>query len=180
MKSKVVRRYSTALFESADSLGILKEVESDISLILHSIHSVRNLKLFFKSPVISRDKKIKVVKELYGSKVNKLTLNYLYLLIKKTRENMIEEILNDFLDLKDLKEGIVNAEIKSAVKLSDDTLNALKIKIDEYTNLNSRLFTKIDKNLIGGFTVKIDDTVLDASIKRQLEMLKQKFLKAGN
>jgi F-type H+-transporting ATPase subunit delta len=35
---------------------------------------------------------------------------------------------------------------------------------------------KSDQNLIGGFIAKVDDTLYDASIKHQLELLKKQFL----
>ncbi|MEO8446976.1 MAG: F0F1 ATP synthase subunit delta, partial [bacterium] len=55
----------------------------------------------------------------------------------------------------------------------------MKEKIDAYTHLKSDMTFEIDKSIIGGFIAKINDTVLDASIKRQLERLKVKF-REGN
>jgi F-type H+-transporting ATPase subunit delta len=102
-------------------------------------------------------------------------IDFIKLLILKNREGMLVSILKEFLLLKDSKEGILNVEITSAVKLDDEIIKKFKTKFDDYTKMNCRAVLEIDKSLIGGFTVQFKDTIVDASIKRQLEMLKTRF-----
>jgi len=59
--------------------------------------------------------------------------------------------------------------------LNENEKANMKSKIESYTKLKGELTFELDKSIIGGFVAKIDDTILDASIKRQLEILKDKF-----
>ncbi|MDZ4711328.1 MAG: ATP synthase F1 subunit delta [bacterium] len=175
MLSKAARRYSIALYEVAESQGNIEQVSKDISDILGLINSNTNFALFLSSPVINRIKKTEIVKEIFGGKVSELTMSFMVLLLSRGREKLTRDVFFDFLNLKKEKNGIVDVSIRSAVELNDEEKARMKEKIDGYTHLKSDMTFEIDKSIIGGFIAKINDTVLDASIKRQLERLKIKF-----
>lgn len=175
MNYKVDHRYSLALFNASESLGCLDLVAGDAINLIELLKSERDLYLFFSSPVIRSEKKINVVKDFFKNKINDLTIDFIKLLILRNREGMIVNILNEFLNLKDKKEGFLKVNIKSAVKLDEKMIDKFKVKFNEFTNLKCKAETGIDENLIGGFTVQYEDTMVDASIKRQLELLKEKF-----
>ncbi|MEO6696212.1 MAG: ATP synthase F1 subunit delta [Ignavibacteria bacterium] len=175
MKSKASRRYSLAIFGVAEEKGKLEEVTKDVTFAINLIKSNHDLELFFNSPVIPKNKKLEVVKNIFGSNVSELTMNFMNLLIERRRGALTREILEDFIKLKKEKEGIVDVTVKTSVDLNDKEKANMKSKIEAYTKLKAELTFEIDKSIIGGFVAKIDDTILDASIKRQLEILKEKF-----
>ncbi len=175
MITKAARRYTIALYGIAGEKGSLNEVANDITKILAIINSNRDLELFFRSPIISKNKKLTLVKEIFGGNVSQLTMDFMMLLINRRREALLQGIFEDFINLKKEKEGIVDVLVKTSVPLNDDEKAKMKRKIDAYTKLKSDLTFEIDQSIIGGFVAKINDTILDASIKRQLEKLKQKF-----
>ncbi|HMS66290.1 MAG TPA: ATP synthase F1 subunit delta [Ignavibacteria bacterium] len=177
MQSKASRRYSLALYDTAKEKGQLKEVTKDINFAIDLITSNRDLEMFFSSPVIPKQKKLDVVKNIFGGKVSDLCLDFMNLLFEKRRGDLTLEVFKDFIRLNKDREGIVDVFIKTSIELSDAEKANMKAKIDSYTKRNSILNFEIDKSIIGGFVAKIDDTILDASIKRQLEMLKNKFIK---
>ncbi|MDQ3193755.1 MAG: ATP synthase F1 subunit delta [Bacteroidota bacterium] len=175
MITKAARRYTTALYDAALEKGILKEVTRDIINGLSLINSNKALELFFASPVISKVKKLKIVKDIFGGNFSELTMTFIDLLVTRGRESLTKGIFEDFINLTKEKDGIVDVYVKTSVTLSEDEKANLKKKIDSYTKKKSEMNFEIDKNIIGGFVAKINDTVLDASIKRQLEKLKVKF-----
>ena len=175
MFEKIARRYSTALYEEAKSKGEVNNVAEDADMILKTIADSRDLELFFKSPIIDKVKKTSVIKEIFGGKVQQVMLNFMLLLVERQRGEHIVEILNDFLELKNEKEGVISVYVTSAVELSDDEKKQVKEKIDSYTKLNTKPSFTVEPNMIGGFKVKIKDVILDASIRHQLEVLRKRF-----
>ena len=175
MISKAARRYSIALYSIAEEKSSVSELAKDFTYVLELIAGSRDLELFFKSPVINNAKKLAAAKEIFESKVSPMTMNFMNLMIKRGREALTKDIMNDFLNLKKEKEGILNVSVKSAVALSDEEKKSLGNKIDSYTGKKSDMTYEVDKSIIGGFVANINDTILDASIKRQLEMLRDKF-----
>lgn len=175
MITKAARRYTIALYEVAKDKGKLDAVAGDIANILGKINSNKDLELFFASPIVNKNKKLSIVKDIFSNNVSDLTMDFLNLLIERRREALTKGIFEDFLNLKKEKEGIVDVQVKTSVQLNDDEKSKMKQKIDSYTKLKSDMTFEIDKDIIGGFVAKINDTVLDASIKRQLDKLKKKF-----
>jgi F-type H+-transporting ATPase subunit delta len=175
MLERISRRYSIALYEEAKSLGDLDTISGDVDSVVDIIESNRELALFFGSPIIDQVKKTAITKEIFEGKISKLMLNFILLLIERHRDGGVVDILKDFRELKNEKDGIVTVDVTSAVELTDDEKNQIKNKIDSYTKLNSKPTFKVEPDLVGGFIVKIKDVVLDASIRHQLEILRKRF-----
>jgi len=175
MITKAARRYTTALYEVSEEKGNTSEVANDIEKILVLINSNKDLELFFHSPIVNKDKKLSLINEIFGGNVTKLTMDFMILLVTRRREALLKGIFQDFINLKKEKDGIVDVEVKTSVPLNDEEKLKMKQKIDSFTKLKSNLSYEIDNSIIGGFVAKINDTILDASIKRQLERLKDRF-----
>jgi F-type H+-transporting ATPase subunit delta len=172
---RVLRRYNTALYQSAVESNLLEEIQSDISQILRLINSLPDFRLFLESPVINISRKKEVLKSLFEGRINHLTLKFLILLCDKNRINNLKDICTDFLDYADRKKGILRAEIQTAVELSETEKNAIVERLSKFTKSYVSAEYKINPEIIGGFIARIDDRIIDASIKRQLELLKDKF-----
>jgi F-type H+-transporting ATPase subunit delta len=175
MLSKAIHRYSSALFQAAESDKILNKVAVDSDNLIGLIKSSKDLRLFFISPVIKQEKKVKIVEALFKKKITQLSFEFMKLLIVHNREGLILEILEDFLDLKNNSEGKIKAAVKTAIPIDEKEKNKIKEKIDLFTDKNSITDFSEDLSLIGGFTVQVKDTVIDASIKRQLDNMRKKF-----
>jgi F-type H+-transporting ATPase subunit delta len=175
MLSKATRRYSLALYQAAQNEKKLDAVAEDSNNLIGLLGTSRDLKLFFHSPVIPSEKKTQVVEAIFKKKISALSFDFIKLLIQNNRENLLVEILGGFLDLKNESEGKIKAEVKTAVDLDDKAKKKLTESINSFTGKKSIPEFSVDKSLVGGFTIKVKDVVVDASIKRQLENLRNKF-----
>lgn len=173
MANKLTNTYSGSLYESALSLNILGDVAKDAAGLIGLISESKELNIVLSSPVISRFKKDDIINALFKGKVNNLTLNFIHLVIKNRRESFLKEILKAFLELKDAKEGIIKPVYTTAIELKDDEKSRLKKEIDSLTGKNSRPVFEVNQELIGGFTINIDDSIIDGSVKRQLELMRK-------
>jgi F-type H+-transporting ATPase subunit delta len=172
---KVARRYSLALYETASSTKIADKINQDMLVIKKSIEASRDLKLFLHSPIISPEKKKKVMSELFSRKVNKLTLNFLELLVEKKRENYLYDICLDYVNLTNEKKGILEAKIRTAIALTDKDKKKFSEILKNYTGKDISAEYSVDKSIKGGIIAQFSDTIIDASIKRQLEILRKKM-----
>jgi F-type H+-transporting ATPase subunit delta len=176
---KVARRYTLALYELSEELKLTQKVIKDFSDLIKSIKKSRELKLLLLTPIINSAKKEKILTALFKNKVHELTLKFIVLLTKKERENFLYDIANDFLDLVDEKQGIVKAKVKTAVKVPENYKKALTEKLSKYTGKEIRADFIVDSSIKGGFVAHVKDTILDASIQRQLELLREQFVKGS-
>jgi F-type H+-transporting ATPase subunit delta len=136
----------------------------------------RDLRLFFQSPVITIEKKRAVVNELFAKKLQKLTLDFLSMLVVKRREETLHDIVKQFMALRDEDLGIISVEIRTVVPCTGGQEKSLVKKIEEYSGKKVRATYSLDKAIQGGFIARAGDTVIDGSIRRQFELLRERFV----
>lgn len=175
MNSKIARRYTLALYEECLKQNKVDNVSADLNTILGIISENRQLQLFFQSPVISKRKKVVIIKSLFKGKADNIVYNFILLLIERSRENMIADIISDFFEYRNIMESIVTAKITSAFELDNNRKKGIVKSLELYSGKKCIPEYELNRDLIGGFIIKYNDLVLNASIKRQLELLKIKF-----
>lgn len=177
--NKAARRYSTALYEVAEEMKLLNETEKDFSEIKKLIEGSREFRLFLQSPIISRVKKRQILSKILEDRLNELSLRFIDLISSKNRETILYDISRDYLELLNERRGIIEAEIKTVIEIPDKEKKALVEKLKKYTGKEIKPVFKLDKDIKGGFVAQIKDTIVDASIKRQLELLREQLNKGS-
>lgn len=176
---KAARRYTKALYSTALQAKKLEVVERDLSDIKKSVINSRELFLFLNSPIIESGRKLEIFKNIFKNKIDDLTLKFLEIIFGNKRENILIDIADDFVDLLNIERKIIPAEIKTFFELKDKEKDIITDKLKTYTGKEIKATFKVDKNIKGGFVAKIKDTIIDASIKRQLELLHEQFKKGS-
>lgn len=172
---KVARKYNLALYFTALERKSVEEVKKDLVDIKKSIEGSKELSNFILTPVISAEKKTKVFEAMFSGKVNELTLRFLVYLCEKNRINLLYDITDDFATLVNEKQGVVLAKVKTAIEITDGEKKALTDKLKLFTGKEIQATYSVDPAIKGGFIASVDDKIIDASILRQLELLKEKF-----
>ncbi len=167
------RRYASALLDVAVDGNFLEKVTEDLQKILEVLDQSHELILALRSPLIKGDTKSRILEEIFRTDICDKTMIFVKLLAHKKRAGLLPEVISEFSTLLDEKNGIVNADVKSAVKLSDDQARDLVNGLSVRTGKKIRAKMSLDEALIGGVTVKIGDTILDGSVSHQLQLLRK-------
>jgi len=177
--SKVAIRYASSFLGTAIEKNILDRVSEDFELIYNSLNKNKELRRAIDSPVIKNEKKISILTAIFGNKISEETSSYLNFVILKGRENILTEILEKFMYLKDEHYGVANVHVTTAFDFTTEQEIHLQEKFASYLNKKVKLDFTIDEKIIGGFIAKVGDTVYNASITHQLDLLKEQFLHGG-
>jgi F-type H+-transporting ATPase subunit delta len=178
-QSRIAHRYAEALITAAGEEKILDEVMKYVLALQSLIAASQEFRLLLHSPVIKQEKKSIIFKELFKEKITPLMLNFLLLLAEKGRENALLEIVEEYFKLNDERLGVVKVHLTSAVELAKKQNDVLAAYFENSTHKKIKILAGIDKNLIGGFMARIGDTVFDGSVRRQLEVLRQRLIEQG-
>jgi F-type H+-transporting ATPase subunit delta len=173
---RVAKRYASALMESAREQNILEEVAGDVQILKGVLKNTREFRLFLSSPVISIEKKRRIVTELFTRRLYSMTFTFLHMLIVKGREGVLPEIITQFYALRDEMLGIITVEVKTAVPFSGVQEKALITQLEKYSGKKVRVTFSLDKSIQGGFVARTGDTVFDGSVRRQFERLRERFV----
>jgi F-type H+-transporting ATPase subunit delta len=177
---KASHRYALSLLESSIEKKNLEKIFNDMQLIVNTLKKSKDLQVMLQSPVIRPELKEKVMTEIFQKKIDNDSLSFIKFIISKRREQILLSIASRFLILHDEHIELANVDVKTAFEFSDDQKKSLQKKIEEILNKKARLSFKVEPELIGGFVAKVDDTLYDASLKHQIEILKKQFLKGSS
>jgi F-type H+-transporting ATPase subunit delta len=178
-QSRVAARYAIALFDQAQQDNSLETVLEDVRGLKSMMSDSRDLTLLFQSPVIKAEQKVMFLKTLCARANFSATMqNFLLLVVSKGRAADVRQVLEAFETRYNAANNFLPVQITSAFELDADQRTKLLKKVEELTGKKPMPSYAVDAALIGGFMVKMDDRVMDGSIKHQLGLL-QKRLNAG-
>lgn len=176
MKNKLLsKRYAEALFGLAVENNILEKIITDIKLVSKVYSESRELRVVIANPVIDEHKKKSIFKSIFSDKVQELTLRFLLLITRKSREIYIHDICDAFIALYKEYKNILTVELITAQKTGNTVTSEISKKLQKATNMNIEIVEKIKEDIIGGFIINYNDYQYDASVSNQLNKLKKGF-----
>jgi len=175
-ESRVSHRYAKSLLDLALEKGQLEPVSEDMRLVLDTIRANHDLGVVLKSPVINTDKKQEILKAIFGGKIGVITTSFLDVITRKRREGDLEGIAEAFVMQYRTHKQILTAVITTANGL-DEKLRAQVMEIVKQSAAGHsvELIEKTDKELLGGFILRVGDKQVDSSIMRQIRNLERNF-----
>ena len=170
--SKAAVPYEEALLELAKTNDSLKETTNDMNIVSQFLANSSDLKKFLGNPLITREAKKNVVKDILGEQIGDNTLKFLLLLVDRNRIEVLDSIAQKFLELSFKQESIEIAKITSSIQLSAQQQKEIAEKLKVITGAKQiKLALKVDPTLIGGFTIEIGSKMIDTSIRGQLRQI---------
>ncbi len=172
----VSRRYARALFSIGEGKGEkqLADYGQSLEQLAELLKKSDDFFRFFRNPVFTSTEKKAVLQEIFSKNpVPDDVKNFCFLLADKDRLPLLVEIQEHFTELLNTAQGIISGDLTTAIELSDALRTSIQDSLKGKVKKEVRLSFSVDKGLLGGFKLKIGDKVMDASIKTQLENLKE-------
>lgn len=181
--TRIASRYATAAFRLAQAEG--GDIPAKRGQVLKDLRAMLDvcpaLESVFKSPVITVAEKKSILSTLLDRvEADRMTRNFCYLLADKERLAFFRAIVQAYETRLDEAQGVIRGKLTTAVALSADRQAAIKADLVEKAGGKEiELSFAVDQAILGGVVLKIGDRVLDASLRAQLEILRETF-KRGN
>lgn len=177
MAKLVSGTYGEALFELAQEKNTVSVMLEEVSGLQMVLKENKELSVLMNNPKVSKEERESIVKEVFGGRICDDLLNFLILLVQKGRYAYVEEILAYFTDRVKEAEGIGTAYVTTAVELTPAKKDEVHKKLLATTSYREiEIIYQVDPSLIGGMTVRINDRVIDSSIKTKLEKMERSLL----
>ena len=172
----VSRRYAKALFAIGAAKGEADQKTYGEQLITlgDSIMGAPEAMTFFKNPAFSATEKKGVLNQLIGKvSVDPMVKNFCDLLADKGRVEMLPAIASDYKAMMDVVSGVLTGELITVSELNEERKSAIQAQLEKQAGKKLELDFETDKDILGGIVLKIGDKVMDASLKAQLQILKE-------
>ena len=175
--STISQKYADALTETAAEYGSADYFEKQLKEIQDVINSSGDLKIVMSNSSISISKKLEIIDEIFGGKIDQKLLNFLKVLIEKNRFNEFSSIVYAYEKNIDKASNTKTVEITSPIELNFENKSNILFKLEHKLNCEIKPIWKVDDSLIAGLTFKYDDCVIDTSIRTKLENLNKTILR---
>jgi|GEM_PF-5508047 len=130
---------------------------------------------YLASPLIPARVKSDILNGRLPASKGAAAFSLLELLLSVRRFNLLDAVLAEAQALCDEREGIVLSRVVSAAPLDGESAAVLKRALERLSGAKVRLETAEDAALIGGFTARVADTLVDASARGAAERLKKQI-----
>ncbi len=177
-RSIIVSRYARSLVKLVRETGRGEQVCSQAETLVRSLREVPQLRRMATAAddVVPPQEKFKLLQSALEEPVSPDLSRFLTLLNRNGRMDMVADILRDFVNLYRSSIGVGKAHLTVVEEPSEQLLQRLKALVKQKTGDDVIIEVDVDPSLIGGFVFDIDNYLMDASVKRQLERIREQFV----
>ncbi len=174
LKGATARRYAQAVFDIGVEAGNVDRWRDDVRTIAEYLGNKRLL-FVLSEPKIPFDRKQAIIRDLLGTKVQSEALNLALLLAERGLAELAPRISQYFDTLYNDYRGQAIAQITTAIPLDDDLRLQIGAELQQITGKRILLEERVDPTILGGAIARVGDTLIDGSIRRRFQLLRQQI-----
>jgi F-type H+-transporting ATPase subunit delta len=165
--------YAVALFEVAKAEGSLGRVEEELFRFARTLEASDELRETLSDPAIPTDRKQGIINDLLAERASPVTLALVSFVVAAGRSRDLPEIIDRLVERAAQERDEVVAEVRTAIPLDDGRREKLAQALSKSTGKKVSVKVVVDPTVLGGVVAQVGDTVIDGSVRRRLEQLKE-------
>ena len=171
--------YAESLMELANEQQQLDRVAQEVEELSELLERDDGLVRLIRNPIIGRDQRREMLQRLFEGRVSDLLYRFLQVVNRKDRLNALPSIFAAFSKRVAVHQNRLEVDAYVARPLDEATADRVARGLGESLGKQVTLIQHVDESLIGGLKLRIGDQMLDASVQRQLQRIKQQLITAG-
>ena len=174
-RDEATRGYAQAIFAVAEAEGALDQVEDELFRFARTLEAEQQLREALTDPGLPADRKRALLHDLLGERTNPQTESLLGFLVEQGRARDLPSIVDELAELAARQRQSSVAEVRTAVPLDDERRGRLERALATATGRTVELKVVIDPSVIGGVVARVGDQVIDGSVRRRLELARERM-----
>ncbi|RKG72404.1 ATP synthase F1 subunit delta [Corallococcus exercitus] len=174
----IARRYARAILDVAAEGNRTDAVAEQLNAFAAVVGQSPDLSDVLLNPAYSRAQRNRVVEALLQSMpspAEPALANALRLLVDRNRLGYLPDIARLYRDMADARAGRIRGQVTSAAPLSADAVTRLQQSLQQLTQRNVVLETKVDPSVLGGVAAQVGGTLYDGTLRTQLEEMRRQL-----
>jgi F-type H+-transporting ATPase subunit delta len=172
--------FAHALLDLANRQGKAQEIAQELADVKDVLKHNPTFNLFLRDPSVSRPERRRVIDSTLAGKINPLLLNTIRVLNNRGRLSLLSDLADTYRQLLDRQLGNVHVDVTVAAPLDPQTLEDVRTRVSAALGKNAVVKQHVDESIIGGLVLRVEDKRIDASVKSQLESMKQRLMQAAS
>ena len=171
----VASRYAQALFESAKTAAQRHEAMDQLETIGSLLTQQPILREFMWNPDVDPDDKVGLLDRTLKGGWPALVKSFIHMVVSMGRSESLPQIVEAFREAVDASEGRLRVLVRSARPVSETSLNRLRAQLEAQEHKTIEMRTELAPELLGGVQIHLDHRVIDGSVRRQLDELREQL-----
>lgn len=194
----IATRYATALLKLVEETGSGELVAAQVQVIEKALDEVPDFRRAVDDPAVAAVQKISLFEASLKDSMAQELHKFLELLIRNGRIGDVRLVLTTFIieyyrsrHIKRARLVVADPALLDPEPTPSDPVpvegslrqvqrpaleSRLRDLVEKQTGCRLILKTEVNPSLIGGFVFEVEDTVLDASVSRQLDFIRRQFI----
>ncbi len=171
------KNYADALIKIVlDGIMSYNEVYDDLTTVQDILDMAPELFDVLKNPIVAFDTKIDIINEIFTKEIHKPIVNFLKILVEKKRFEEFSKIYAAYVKKLNKINNIQPVIVTSAIALTDEQKKGIALKLEEKLKKQVQPRWNIDNGIIAGLVIKINDDVIDTSLKNKIDKISKDLL----
>jgi F-type H+-transporting ATPase subunit delta len=177
--SPVAVAYAQSLLELASERNQAEAAGQELAALAQIVDENPTFREVLTNPSVSIEERARLLDKVFRNNVSELVFNTLGVLNQKNRLGLISQIAQGYADLLDEKLGKVEVDLTVAQKLSPEQLEQARQRIGKALGRDAVVHQYVDDGVLGGVVLRVGDKLIDASVRYQLQAMKEQLLAAA-
>src|SRR5438270_32602 len=161
------------ILEVARAEGSLEKVENELFQFSQVFEGNEQLREKLTDQSLPVEKRQAIVEDLLDQKASPLTVNFISFLVGAGRARELPEIVNRLVERAAAERQREVAEVRTAIMLDDEQRRRLTEALEKATGKQIELKVIQDPSVLGGVVARVGDTVIDGTVRRRLDQLRE-------
>jgi F-type H+-transporting ATPase subunit delta len=170
-----VEAYSQAFLEIARAENQGGAIEDDLFRFVRALEANDDLRMALADRTVPAERRIAVVEELMGGVALPVSVGLVSMVVGADRAGELSAVVDRFLELSAEERKHEVAEVRAAVPLDERLRDRLAKALSHATGKEVEVKVVVDPNVLGGVVARIGDTVIDGSVRRRLDQLRERI-----
>lgn len=170
-----IRGYAQAMFSVAEAEDVLDEVEDELFRFARTLEQQHELRDALTDPGLPAERKRALLAEVLGERTNPVTVNLLSFVIEQGRARELGAIVDELVAVAAERRQSAVAEVRTAVPLDAGHRDRLAEALERATGRKVELKVVVDPTVVGGVVARVGDQVIDGSVRRRLELARERL-----
>lgn len=178
IKTRVAKRYARALFELAKEAGRIEEYGRDLEVVHTLFKAEEAVRQGLTSVVASHEEKAEVLDALIGAAgIDKLVGNFLKVLLAAGKMSVLPFVASEYRAMADEATGKLRGTVTSPLEIMPGEVEKMAEALSRALGKQVLLEARQDPALIGGVVARVGNLVYDASVRTQIQRMKESLIK---
>jgi F-type H+-transporting ATPase subunit delta len=178
---RVAKVYAESLYGSAAKHNQAQQVLDELQGLVGEVFKADpKIEGFLSSVIVGRDRKAELIKGVFSTRSSETFFSFLSVLNDHDRLDLLRPVLTAYRQLFDQRSGRIHVQVRSAQPLPDDQRERLVLELKKAFQRDPILENRVEPDLLGGLVVQVGDWLYDASVRSNLETLRNQIIERSS